>query len=102
MGLWQNRGDHRTPFGEAGPKRVRQFLAHLKRRSPFGMIIWGVAIESAPCERRSLMASRTIKEVLAGLVDVGASVIVEGWLRTRRDSKAGLSFLHVHDGSSFE
>src|SRR4029079_8433381 len=49
-----------------------------------------------------LMASRTIKEILAGLVDVGAPVIVEGWLRTRRDSKAGLSFLHVHDGSSFE
>ncbi len=43
-----------------------------------------------------------IKEILLGRVDVGAPVIVEGWLRTRRDSKAGLSFLLVHDGSCFE
>lgn len=26
---------------------------------------------------------------------------VKGWVRTRRDSKAGISFLHVHDGSCF-
>ena len=26
---------------------------------------------------------------------------VNGWVRTRRDSKAGLSFVHVSDGSSF-
>ena len=48
------------------------------------------------------MTHLTIKEILAGRVDVGAPVIVEGWLRTRRDSKAGLSFLQVHDGSCFE
>ena len=28
--------------------------------------------------------------------------MIEGWLRTRRDSKAGLSFLQIHDGSCFE
>ena len=33
---------------------------------------------------------------------VGSPVVVEGWIRTRRDSKAGLSFLQVHDGSCFE
>ena len=27
---------------------------------------------------------------------------VKGWVRTRRDSKAGLSFIHVHDGSGFD
>jgi asparaginyl-tRNA synthetase len=27
---------------------------------------------------------------------------VQGWIRTRRDSKAGLSFLHVHDGTCFD
>ena len=27
---------------------------------------------------------------------------MRGWVRTRRDSKAGLSFIHVHDGSCFE
>ena len=27
---------------------------------------------------------------------------VEGWVRTRRDSKAGFSFINVHDGSCFD
>ena len=45
------------------------------------------------------MTSLTIKEILSGRVNVGETVVVEGWLRTRRDSKAGLSFLQVHDGS---
>ena len=31
---------------------------------------------------------------------VGREVVVEGWIRTRRDSKAGLSFLELNDGSS--
>jgi asparaginyl-tRNA synthetase len=48
------------------------------------------------------MTRWTIKEILAGRVEVGAPVTVEGWLRTRRDSKAGLSFLLIHDGSCFE
>ena len=48
------------------------------------------------------MTSLTIKEILAGRLDVGATVTVEGWIRTRRDSKAGLSFLQVHDGSCFD
>jgi asparaginyl-tRNA synthetase len=48
------------------------------------------------------MTSLTIKEILAGRLDLGASVTVEGWLRTRRDSKAGLSFLQIHDGSCFD
>jgi asparaginyl-tRNA synthetase len=42
-----------------------------------------------------------IADVLAGKVDVGTQVTVQGWVRTRRDSKAGLSFVQVHDGSSF-
>src|SRR6202023_1562857 len=41
-------------------------------------------------------------EIRAGRVDVGTPVLMEGWLRTRRDSKAGLSFLQVHDGSCFD
>ncbi|MEM7379459.1 MAG: OB-fold nucleic acid binding domain-containing protein, partial [Pseudomonadota bacterium] len=34
--------------------------------------------------------------------DVGHVVQVRGWVRTRRDSKAGLSFIQVHDGSCFD
>jgi asparaginyl-tRNA synthetase len=43
-----------------------------------------------------------IAELLAGRVAVGTKVIVEGWIRTRRDSKAGLSFLAISDGSCFD
>jgi asparaginyl-tRNA synthetase len=43
-----------------------------------------------------------IADVLAGRTSAGARVTVQGWIRTRRDSKAGLSFLHVHDGSCFD
>src|SRR4051812_36295794 len=48
------------------------------------------------------MTSLTVKELLAGRVEPGAPVVIEGWVRTRRDSKAGFSFLHVHDGSCFD
>jgi asparaginyl-tRNA synthetase len=43
-----------------------------------------------------------IAHVLSGVVPVGSRVTIEGWVRTRRDSKAGLSFLAVHDGSCFD
>ncbi len=32
---------------------------------------------------------------------VGREVLVQGWVRTRRDSKAGFSFLEINDGSCF-
>src|SRR5437588_632997 len=48
------------------------------------------------------MASQlTVREVLAGRAPQDASVTVRGWVRTRRDSKAGFSFVNVSDGSSF-
>lgn len=43
----------------------------------------------------------SVKEVLAGAIPVGQRVNVRGWLRSKRDSKAGISFLAVHDGSCF-
>src|SRR4249920_324248 len=41
----------------------------------------------------------SLAAVLAGQPPVGSRITIEGWIRTRRDSKAGLSFLAVHDGS---
>ena len=41
------------------------------------------------------------REVLAGRAPQDALVTVKGWVRTRRDSRAGISFVHVSDGSSF-
>jgi asparaginyl-tRNA synthetase len=48
-------------------------------------------------------AARTdVSSLLKGEVPTGSQVTVRGWVRTRRDSKAGLSFIHVHDGSCFD
>jgi len=35
-------------------------------------------------------------------VAVGDRIRLRGWVRTRRDSKVGLSFVQLHDGSCFE
>ncbi len=48
------------------------------------------------------MSQVMVVDALAGRVPVGSQVTVKGWIRTRRDSKAGLSFLTVHDGSCFD
>src|SRR5437764_11604277 len=42
-----------------------------------------------------------VRGILAGEAPADAPVTVKGWVRTRRDSKAGISFVHVSDGSSF-
>src|SRR4029077_9151548 len=41
------------------------------------------------------------REVLSGSARGDVPVTVKGWVRTRRDSRAGISFVHVSDGSSF-
>jgi asparaginyl-tRNA synthetase len=41
-----------------------------------------------------------VEDVLRGKVPVGSEVEVRGWVRTRRDSKAGISFIHLSDGTS--
>ncbi len=43
----------------------------------------------------------TTKDVLTGAVAPGDEITLKGWVRTRRDSKAGLSFIHLTDGSTF-
>ena len=43
-----------------------------------------------------------VADVLQGRVAVDQEVTVRGWVRTRRDSKAGISFLAVYDGSCFD
>ena len=43
----------------------------------------------------------SVEHALAGKMPAGGEVTVRGWVRTRRDSKAGLSFVNVSDGSCF-
>lgn len=46
------------------------------------------------------MSWTKIREALAS--DPGAQITIKGWVRTRRDSKAGLSFVNVNDGTTFD
>ena len=48
------------------------------------------------------MSVPAITDVLTGKHPVGEPITVQGWIRTRRDSKAGISFLAIHDGSCFD
>ena len=48
------------------------------------------------------MSVIAITDVLAGQYPVSEPISVYGWIRTRRDSKAGISFLAIHDGSCFD
>jgi len=43
----------------------------------------------------------SVRDILAGRAAQKTQITVRGWVRTRRDSKAGISFIHVSDGSSF-
>src|SRR6267143_1807471 len=49
------------------------------------------------------MAQNTfnVRAIPAGQAPKDTSVTVKGWVRTRRDSKAGISFVHLSDGSAF-
>src|SRR5687767_12986613 len=51
--------------------------------------------------RIQVMTVVSVEQALAGKLPAGGEVTVRGWVRTRRDSKAGLSFVNVSDGSCF-
>jgi len=48
------------------------------------------------------MSKYRIADALAGKCKTGTEIKLSGWVRTRRDSKAGLSFVNLHDGSCFD
>ncbi len=64
----------------------------------------GSTTDSPTSSPSTFSADRWLSVAQALKADVGASVTVKGWVRTRRDSKAegGLSFVSVHDGSCFD
>ena len=47
------------------------------------------------------MRGHLIKEILGGKIPVDSDIELNGWVRSRRDSKGGFSFIDLHDGSSF-
>lgn len=48
------------------------------------------------------MSHDTITALLAGKISTGKTVTVKGWVRSKRDSKAGISFIAMHDGTCFD
>jgi len=44
----------------------------------------------------------SITDLLIGKTTPGKNITTAGWVRTRRDSKAGISFIALHDGSCFQ
>ncbi len=48
------------------------------------------------------MTPNSIKAILQHAIAVDTEVTIEGWVRSRRTSKAGFSFIHIHDGSCFD
>src|SRR5437764_15157037 len=48
------------------------------------------------------MPDISIADALSGKAGVDQTVTIKGWVRTRRDSKAGFSFLAINDGSCFD
>jgi asparaginyl-tRNA synthetase len=47
------------------------------------------------------MITTMVKQLVENKVSLDTIVTIKGWVRSRRDSKAGLSFLSINDGSSF-
>ena len=48
------------------------------------------------------MSTLSCAEILGGKALTDASITLKGWVKTRRDSKAGISFVAVSDGSCFQ
>ena len=48
------------------------------------------------------MSTLSCAEILGGKALADASITLKGWVKTRRDSKAGISFVAVSDGSCFQ
>ena len=46
--------------------------------------------------------THTVQSILGNAVEIGAAVRVRGWVKSRRSSKGGFSFIAVDDGSCFD
>ncbi len=49
-----------------------------------------------------MTSSVSVKKIFKDSSLIDQTVTIEGWVRTRRDSKAGISFMAVSDGSCFD
>src|SRR5262249_11715060 len=75
--------------GTHGPRIVRTLASFWTMRRPLSYL--------SPMDKTPF----NVRSILAGEAPKDAPVTVRGWVRTRRDSKAGISFVHLSDGSAF-
>jgi len=68
------------------------------RTAPGDLLSWA----TSPEINHNIMSAVSIKKALSGESPTGTKVTIQGWVRTRRDSKAGFSFISVNDGSCFD
>lgn len=47
------------------------------------------------------MNKYSVSQLFSGVLSTDTEVTIKGWVRSRRTSKAGISFIEVHDGSCF-
>src|SRR5712675_1215460 len=82
------------------PNRVNAILALHPGYDPKRPSPWTT---SPPLSHSRSMDKKefNVRGILAGQAPQDTSVTVKGWVRTRRDSKAGISFVHLSDGSAF-
>ena len=48
------------------------------------------------------MQALSVRIAMSGETPLNDLICLQGWVRTRRDSKAGFSFVQLHDGSCFD
>ena len=68
------------------------------------MIPFNRRLDNIPLsEYLSIMSKQDLnaRGILAGEAPKDTAITISGWVRTRRDSKAGISFVQVSDGSCF-
>ena len=56
----------------------------------------------APAREPLLQQHTPVSAVIHEDIPVGDAVAIAGWIRSRRTSRGGFSFIHVHDGSCFD
>jgi len=44
----------------------------------------------------------SVAQLLNGAAPIGSKVTVRGWVRSKRESKVGICFIAIHDGSCFD
>src|SRR5690554_6047685 len=102
VGVWRHAGQ--VARDEASPQSPHSRPTTV--RAPFYQFVYGcrgVACAEAatygdmPKSEVLMMAEVSIRQALGGEPAENETVTIKGWVRTRRDSKGGFSFVAVND-----